>query len=178
MWHLTTREAASPAEAESSPTTEGSRSLPSLSDQGSPRADPTPAPAEPIAAQVSRLMENWRAAIIKKDAEAVETLDRTFAAYPKEFIPALMAMAQGDSEDRVRSFCTRVLGKLRPPESAELMRKLLADRSEHVRFNAAWAIGELSDSEAAPRLRQLQKRDPSPEVRRSAEASLRKIGGG
>jgi HEAT repeat protein len=89
-----------------------------------------------------------------------------------------MAVAESDPEDRVRSFSTRVLGKLRPPESAELMRKLLADRSEYVRLNAAWAIGELSDREAAPRLRQLQKRDPSNEVRRSAEASLRRIEGG
>ena len=138
------------------------------------RADP----AEPIEARVTRLMKDWRAAIIQKNPEVVESLDRAFAAQPGVFIPALMASAEGDPEERVRSFSTRVLGKLRPPESVELMRKLLDDRSEYVRFNAAWATGELGDRQAVSRLRQLQKRDPSPNVRRSADASLRKMDGG
>ena len=58
------------------------------------------------------------------------------------------------------------------------MSKLLADPSEYVRFNAAWALGELDAREAAPRLRQLAARDPSSSVRQSAASSLRKMNGG
>src|SRR4029079_5924530 len=110
--------------------------------------------------------------------EVVESLDRAFAEHPAAFIPALMASAQGDLDERVRSFSTRVLGKLRPPESVELMRSLLGDRSEYVRFNAAWALGELSDRDSAARLRQIERRDPSANVRRSAADSLKKMEGG
>lgn len=122
-------------------------------------------------------MKDWRLAIINKDPETVESLDRAFASHPREFIPALMASAETDPEDRVRSFSTRVLGKLRPPECADLMRKLLADRSEYVRFNAAWAVGELADRGAVTQLRQMKSRDPSPIVRQSATESLRKMEG-
>lgn len=136
------------------------------------------APMQPISDRVPSLIKNWRTAILNKDAETVELLDRSFAAYSREFIPALMESARSDPEDRVRSFSARVLGKLRPPESSELMRTLLSDPSEYVRFNAAWALGELGDLEATSRLRHMEKRDPSPHVRRSAGDSLRKMNGG
>ena len=136
------------------------------------------APPPPPAVRVSDVMNDWRLAIIEKNADVVERVDREFAARPQEFIPALMASAETDAEERVRAFSTRVLGKLRPVESTSLMRKLLADRSEYVRFNAAWALGELADREAVARLRELEKRDPVPRVRHSAAESLRKLGGG
>ena len=89
-----------------------------------------------------------------------------------------MVSAEGDAAERVRSFSTRVLGKLHPAESADLMRRLLADPSQYVRFNAAWALGELGDRNATAPLRHLATRDPSPLVRDSAGQSLRKLGGG
>jgi HEAT repeats len=158
----------------------GSRSLLSATDSQRALAagDAPPAPTEPIAARVAPLMTEWRSAIVNKNADMVESLDRTFVDHPREFIPALMASAESDPEDRVRSFSTRVLGKLRPSESTELMRKLLSDRSEYVRFNAAWALGQLADREAGPRLRRLLQRDPSATVRQSARESLSKIEGG
>jgi HEAT repeat protein len=58
------------------------------------------------------------------------------------------------------------------------MHKLLRDKSEYVRFNAAWALGELVDRTAVPQLRRLQTRDPSSSVRQSASASLGKLEGG
>ena len=137
-----------------------------------------PYPSEDIGARVDPMMKEWRNAIINKDADVVLALDRAFASHPREFVPALMLSAENDSEERVRSFSTRVLGKLRPPESAPLMRKLLADRCEYVRSNAAWALGQLDDRTAAPRLRNLKQRDPSTTVRRSAGESLRKLEGG
>ncbi|MBC8133640.1 MAG: HEAT repeat domain-containing protein [Deltaproteobacteria bacterium] len=135
------------------------------------------APVVSIAARVDPLMKDWRTAILKKDPDAVESLDRAFATYPREFVPALMLSAESDPDERVRSFSTRVLGKLRPPESADLMRKLLSDKSSYVRFNAAWAVGELEDRGAVTRLRQLQQRDASADVRRSARESLLKLEG-
>ena len=135
-------------------------------------------PAEDVEDRVDPMMKEWRDAIITKNAEAVEALDRAFASHPREFVPALMASAQSDAEERVRAFSTRVLGKLRPSESVPLMRKLLTDRSEYVRFNAAWALGQLDDRTAVSRLRSLKQRDPSLDVRRSAGESLRKLEGG
>ncbi|MEP6652398.1 MAG: HEAT repeat domain-containing protein [Myxococcales bacterium] len=136
------------------------------------------APEVPITERVKPLMQDWRNAIIRKDAEMVMTLDRAFADHPREFLSALMASAETDPEERVRSFSTRVLGKLRAPESTESLRKLLADQSEYVRFNAAWALGQLADHSAVARLRRLQQRDPSPRVRQSAGQSLRAMEGG
>jgi HEAT repeat protein len=130
------------------------------------------------APRVSDVMNDWRMAIIQMNAEVVERVDQMFAARPPEFVPALMASAESDPEPRVRAFSTRVLGKLRPGESTELMHKLLADRSEYVRSNAAWALGELADHDAVARLRELAKRDPAEVVRRSATESLHKLGGG
>lgn len=123
-------------------------------------------------------MADWHTAIVNKDAETVERVDRIFAAESSLFLPALMISAESDREERVRAFSTRVLGKLRSPQSVVVIRKLLADRNEYVRSNAAWALGELDDRDAVIRLRDLQKRDPAPVVRDSAAASLRKLAGG
>lgn len=154
------------------------RRLPNLGGFADHEHAPAAAATPPLASRVPELMNEWRSAIIQKNAESVENLDRTFAAHPNEFIPALMASAEGDPEERVRSFSTRVLGKLRPAESTELIRKLLADRSEYVRFNAAWALGELADHAALPRLREMQRRDPAASVRESAAHTVRKLSGG
>ena len=93
------------------------------------------------------------------------------------FVTALIENAQSDPEERVRSFSTRVLGKLRRPESVEALRHLLKDGSQFVRFNAAWALGELNDRDSAPALLRLERRDPSPMVRQSAGQSRRKVEG-
>lgn len=128
-------------------------------------------------ANVDTIMNDWRSAIISKNADVVERLDLAFASDPPTFVPALMKSARTDSEERVRSFSTRVLGKLKAAQSTELMRDLLSDHSAYVRFNAAWALGELQDHSATPRLRQLQQLDRSPIVRSSAAGSLKKLEG-
>ena len=122
-------------------------------------------------------MADWHKAIVNKDAEVVERVDRIFASESNVFLPALMISAETDPQERVRAFSTRVLGKLRSPTSVVVIRKLLADRNEYVRSNAAWALGELDDRDAVVRLRELQKRDPAAVVRDSAAASLRKLVG-
>jgi HEAT repeat protein len=123
-------------------------------------------------------MTAWRIAILNKSPDQVESLDRAFAEHRAAFIPALMESAGGDPEPRVRAFSTRVLGKLQATESRGLMHRLLGDGSEYVRFNAAWAIGELADREATAELERLERRDRSEMVRRSARESLRRLNGG
>jgi HEAT repeat protein len=152
--------------------------LPSLGTDPSPSArSPSVTAAEPTSEQVASVIKSWHAAIVTKNAETVETLDREFAARPGEFVAALIDNAQSDSEERVRSFSTRVLGKLRRPESVEALRQLCKDSSQYVRFNAVWALGELNDRDAVATLRRLERHDPSSMVRQSAGESRRKIEG-
>jgi len=143
----------------------------------SPAQFPSVTGAAPTGEQVASIMKSWHAAIVTKNAETVETLDHEFAARPGEFVAALIENAQSDPEERVRSFSTRVLGKLRRPESLEALRQLCKDSSQYVRFNAAWALGELNDRDAAATLRRLERHDPSSMVRQSAGDSRRKIEG-
>lgn len=143
---------------------------------GPPPSEVMVKPVEP--ARVAELMKQWRQAIIVKNPEPVERLDRLFAERPTEFLPALMVSAETDPEERVRSFSTRVLGKLRKADSIEVLRRLLSDPSVFVRSNAAWALGELTDHQARATLLRLEQRDPSPLVRKSAGESRRKIEGG
>jgi hypothetical protein len=128
--------------------------------------------------RIASLMKTWRDAIVVKNPEPVERLDRLFAERPTEFLAALMVSAETDPEERVRSFSTRVLGKLRQADSLVVLRGLLKDPSVYVRFNAAWALGELTDHQARATLLRLEQRDPSPLVRQSAGDSRRKIEGG
>jgi hypothetical protein len=132
----------------------------------------------PTGARVADSMAAWRIAILNKSSDQVEILDRAFAEHRAAFIPALMESAGGDPEPRVRAFSTRVLGKLQATESRALMHRLLGDGSEYVRFNAAWAIGELADREAMAELQRLERRDRSEMVRRSAHDSLLRLNGG
>lgn len=141
--------------------------------------DTPPSPPPETAEQRNlRIMTSWREAILNRNPETVEALDRTFAAMPTELVPSLMASAETDENERVRAFSTRVLGKLRAEESRDLLRKLLDDRSQYVRYNAAWALGQIADRASVGRLRALARKDPSPEVRKSAADSLRDLGGG
>jgi hypothetical protein len=134
--------------------------------------------AAAIEAAVPALMKTWRLAITSKNADQVEALDRTFAEHPAAFVPELMSSASSDPEPPVRAFSTRVLGKLHAAESRALMLRLLEDPSEYVRFNAAWAIGELADRDAVAELQRLERHDRSEMVRRSARESLRRLTGG
>jgi len=130
--------------------------------------------------RVQGAIDEWRAAIGRRDADTVEALNRAFLSSPSEFTGALMASAESDPDERVRAFSTRVLGKLRAPATAELLRKLLADASPYVRQNAAWALGQLGDRSAGPLLRRNAGTDPDPAVRQAAGEALRNIdrGGG
>lgn len=121
------------------------------------------------------MMNEWRAAIGRRDPDTVEAINRAFLAHPSRFTGALMSSAERDSDERVRAFSTRVLGKLRMPVTAELLRKLLGDASPYVRQNAAWGLGQLGDRNAGPLLQRSAQSDADPAVRESARDALRNI---
>lgn len=144
---------------------------------------PPPLRPEEIAEQVTTAMSAWRNAIITKDPEMVVSLDRAFQDNPARFMEALVTSASTDDNERVRAFSTRILGKLRKPELAEELSRLLKDKSPYVRQNAAWALGELaseSDGRVAAKrsvaeLRHAQARDPAADVRSAARSALERL---
>jgi hypothetical protein len=145
---------------------------------------PTPPDSpEVIAKRVETAMTSWRTAILVRDADAVLALDREFVGAPDRYGEALIACAQTDSDERVRAFCTRVLGKFKSSDRAVLFERLLTDKSPYVRQNAAWALGELADTtnghivtrHALAELRHVQAKDPAGDVRAAARGALEKL---
>ena len=150
------------------------------------RSDPPtwkPETPEEIAAEVDRSLTAWRQAILVKDAEAVQRFDRAFLSAPDRYRAALEISAKSEADERVRAFSTRVLGKLKNPALAEVFETLLADKSQFVRQNAAWALGELAAQEegraaarrAVAELRQARAKDPAAEVRTAAKGALARL---
>jgi hypothetical protein len=138
---------------------------------------------EEITAEVDKSLSAWRQAILVKDADTVQRLDRTFLAAPDRYRSALAISAKSEPDERVRAFSTRVLGKLKNPALAEVFEALLADKSQFVRQNAAWALGELAAQEdgraaaqrAVAELRQARAKDPAAEVRTAAKGALARL---
>jgi hypothetical protein len=132
--------------------------------------------------QVTSAMSEWRRGILEKRAELVVTLDQVFSLLPGRYGPELLRLAETDPDERVRAFSTRVLGKMKNVELVDVFQRLLADKSEFVRQNAAWALGELAHRpggrEAAlaalDELRQAQD-DPATAVRAAATNALKAL---
>jgi hypothetical protein len=147
---------------------------------------PSPEPAVPLAPneppvekQIDAMMKAWREAILGRDPDMVMMCDRTFVGDPLTFTPALVKSAQSDSDQRVRAFSTRVLGKFVDPTLIEVFRGLLADPNPHVRENAVWALGELGERAGglAGVLDKARRGDKAEQVRRAAAAALDKVRG-
>jgi hypothetical protein len=147
-----------------------------FSSTGPGLAPPTPETPEMVAEHVAAEMSRWRTAIATKDAATVIALDLAFRQDPDRYVDALVKNAETDSNERVRAFSTRVLGKLKRPDQAPVFQKLLADKSPYVRQNAAWALGELGGA-AAPALAELRHaaRDSAHDVRLAAQDALGKV---
>jgi len=136
-----------------------------------------------IAQEVDTSLVAWRQAILDKNAEVVQSLDRAFLSSPERYRSALEKSARGDADGRVRAFSTRVLGKHKNAALAPLFETLLADKSPFVRQNAAWALGELAvldDGRVAARhavaeLRHARAKDPAPDVRTAAKGALARL---
>jgi len=153
--------------------------------EASPSDTPTwkPETPEEIAAEVEKSMTAWRQAILAKDGELVMKLDRAFMSSPDRYRAALEISAKSETDERVRAFSTRVLGKLKSPALAALFEQLLADKSQFVRQNAAWGLGELAAQEegrvaarrAVAELRHARAKDPAAEVRMAAKGALARL---
>jgi HEAT repeat protein len=147
-----------------------------------PAAPPRETPAEQDA-EVAAALSAWRDGVIQKDSESVIRLDMTFQERPDRYLSALVASSQIESNERVRAFSTRTLGKFRRPTLALHFRRLLADQSPFVRQNAAWALGEVANvpggREAArvaiAELLRTRAKDIDSAVRAAARAALDKI---
>jgi HEAT repeat protein len=106
-----------------------------------------------------------------------------FQERPDRYLNALVTSSQIESNERVRAFSTRTLGKFRRPTLALHFRRLLADQSPFVRQNAAWALGELANvsggREAArlaiAELVRARAKDIDGAVRAAARGTLNKI---
>jgi hypothetical protein len=138
---------------------------------------------EEIAKEVDTSLASWRQAILDKNAEVVQSLDRAFSASPERYRSALEKSARSDADGRVRAFSTRVLGKQKNAALAPLFETLLADQSPFVRQNAAWALGEMASRDdgrvaarqAAAGLRRAGAKDPTAEVRTAAKGALARL---
>ncbi len=167
--------------------------VPGIPSRPLPRSAPTaatststpgaPVPAPPPNREDEAIMDRWRQAILEKRTETILDLDQDFALEAARFGPLLEVSAGTDPDDRVRAFSTRVLGKYKNVAAANVFDRLLSDKSEFVRQNAAWALGELAAQPAgrqaaersAGQLRQLQESDSSSDVRKAAAATLQKL---
>lgn len=146
-------------------------------------ARPPPFEQLPVEKQIESTMGIWRGGIVAKDAEAVVAADGAFMREPQKYLQALMTSAQTDQEDRVRAFSTKMLGKIKDPAAAPVFQKLLADKSQYVRMNAAWGLGELAntpDGRAAAKralhaLQRLAKTETVKDTRDAASLAARRL---
>jgi hypothetical protein len=118
----------------------------------------------------------WRSAILSKNAEQVLAAERSFLGDRARFHDGLTGLAEKDSEERVRSFSTRVLGKLAMAGDVDLFTRLMEnDPSPYVRQNAAWALGELKAGSVADALKRVSEGDSDRDVRAAAASALGRI---
>src|SRR5258708_33892054 len=110
---------------------------------GASGGDARPSGDPPGEKQIENLMGTWRNAILNKEADAVVAADGSFLHEPQKFLQPLMTSAETDTDDRVRAFSTRMLGKMKDPACAPVFQRLLADKSQYVRMHAACGLGEL-----------------------------------
>jgi len=144
---------------------------------------PAPETPEQIEAKVTSSLAAWRQAILVRDADTVIALDRAFLGAPDQYRATLEASVNTETDERVRAFSTRELGKYKNPALAPLFEAKLADKSPFVRQNAAWALGELAaqdDGRTAARhavaeLRHARTKDPARDVRTAAKTALARL---
>jgi HEAT repeat protein len=83
--------------------------------------------------------------------------------------------AYSGASPEVRKLLVDLAGRLDDPAAARLLLIALADDSAHVRAEAALALGDGEHREALRALMDLKASDPSPEVRKAAAQSLKKL---
>lgn len=155
------------------------RTAPATGGEDKAQAAPSATPAAPGATGLApaEALQLWRGAIRDRNPDTVMACDQMFTGAPSVYTPALSESAQKDSEERVRAFSTRVLGKFANPELGPLFLRLLEDPSPYVRGNAAWALGQLSPEVGQAALERLRAQDHDDAVKQSATEALARLRG-
>lgn len=136
--------------------------------------------------KVKQLIEDWKSAIINEDNQNVPLRAQDLVDMIDDTFEKLKGLVEDKNEnERVRSFSLRVLGSLRRVELVEFYAGLLRnDKSQYVRENAAWALGELAGvlnkntemrQKAIDSLNLAVQLDTSEMVRRIAKESVERI---
>ncbi len=98
-----------------------------------------------------------------------------------ETVPNLIDIVNNTKvNDFTRSYAVTSLGKIGDPQATSIVRRMLRDKSLHVRRSAAIALGLLGTSEDTPTIKHLQNealKGSEPQTRNWACISLGKIGG-
>ncbi len=129
-------------------------------------------PAEIAPAIASRLTSQLRSGSTEEKRQALfEIRNRESAAASRLAIPALL-----DQDIMVRATAAASVVFLPRAEAFSALVPLLSDKSEFVRREAAYALGDVRDPAAVQPLIRLMQNDKIPEVRTAAAVSLGKIG--
>lgn len=152
--------------------------------------------------QIGRLFNIWRKAVLTKNITQINQLDSQIKGCGDEAIPFLTKLAKEDTNERVRAFSVRVLGRMNVAElssalpsvnpstywsagqlSSLFMELLKNDASAFVRENCCWALGRLGNTDSfgtltTSTLEILQKvadNDASAQVRKVASEAIANI---
>jgi HEAT repeat protein len=84
-------------------------------------------------------------------------------------------LLQKDPDAMVRAQCAHYLGKFHHKEAVPALIKATEDKDIFLRQETVWALGEIKDTTAVPKLLDLLEHDSNAEVRRRSAAALEKI---
>ncbi|MBI4713273.1 MAG: HEAT repeat domain-containing protein [Planctomycetes bacterium] len=126
--------------------------------------------------QIGQMLNAWRQAIVIKHPQDIDRLGFALKGAGPAAVPFLKKMAAEDTNERVRAFAARVLGRM---EMVDLIPffidRLQKDSSIFVRENAAWSLGKLNDEKSVAALQNAANTDSSERVRTVAQESLRAL---
>ncbi|HEY2513378.1 MAG TPA: HEAT repeat domain-containing protein [Polyangiaceae bacterium] len=109
------------------------------------------------------------------DERSARPIAEALVAFGDQAAPALMALIGDVAQPVGRVWAARILGQLKVPAAAEVLRGLLFARDDLLRMAAAEALGEIADRRTLQPLVQAALRDPAPQVRAHAAAAVAKI---
>ena len=126
--------------------------------------------------QIGRLFNIWRQAVRTRNISQINQLDSQIKGCGDEAIPFLTKLAKEDTNERVRAFAVRILGRMNLATLSSLFTELLKnDTSAFVRENCCWALGQLGNSESLDILQKAADSDPSEPVRKAAAQAIETI---
>jgi len=92
---------------------------------------------------------------------------------PRAVEPLIQLLDAKDPDWGVRARCVESLGKLRDARATQSLIAATEDMASQVRYQAAVALGAVSDPAATNALKKLAEYDPDPTVRNAAHKMLR-----